>query len=544
MAAYAAPSRDEAALAIDHAGLLRGVGGLGIADAVPRLFQVGGFARLRRRSKNRTRQGRTNSRYDRPAGLSHSKMVLGSMPNPQIQNASRGLAPGLLRQLGFFSATALVISNMVGVGIFSTTGFMAGDLGSAGLVLGCWVVGALFAVAGALSYSELGINFPSSGGEYVYLTHAFGPEWGFMTGWVSFFAGFSAPIAIAALAFSDYLGYFYPALKQANAMVIGSGFFALRLGRGQMLASALIAGFTVLNCFGVGRTAKVQNVLTSIKLVVITGFVVIGFVAGRGSWSHFAEPTARTSHLGLPVQFLVSLLWVMVAYSGWNAATYVAEEVRRPERTLPAALAVGTAIVATLFLALNLIFIYSTPLESMKGVIAIGSLAASNLFGPGVAGAFSALMALCIASTVNAEVTIGPRVYYAMAKNKAFFRGAAKIDPRWHTPVNAIVSQGLCAMVMTVTPFAELMTYIGMSLTLFTVLSVASLFVFRRKRPGWQRLRALEFAYPLIPGSYILVGACMMIYGVIAQPRASLTALATVGAGALVYRFGVRSRQA
>jgi len=156
----------------------------------------------------------------------------------------------------------------------------------------------------------------------------------------------------------------------------------------------------------------------------------------------------------------------------------------------------------------------------------------------------SSLMALCIASTVNAEVTIGPRVYYAMAKNKAFFRGAAKIDPRWHTPVNAIVSQGLCAMVMTVTPFAELMTYIGMSLTLFTVLSVASLFVFRRKRPGWQRLRALEFAYPLIPGSYILVGACMMIYGVIAQPRASLTALATVGAGALVYRFGVRSRQA
>ena len=465
------------------------------------------------------------------------------MPNPQTQTASRLLAPGLLRQLGFFSATALVISNMVGVGIFSTTGFMAGDLGSAGLVLGCWAVGALIAVAGALSYSELGINFPSSGGEYVYLTHAFGPDWGFMTGWVSFFAGFSAPIAIAALAFSDYLGYFFPGLKQANATVIGSGFFALRLGHGQMLASALIAGFTILNCFGVGRTAKVQNVLTSIKLVVITGFVALGFAAGRGSWSHFSEPVARTSHLGLPVQFLVSLLWVMVAYSGWNAATYVAEEVRRPERTLPAALAAGTAIVAALFLGLNLIFIYSTPLESMKGVIAVGSLAASNLFGPGVAGVFSALMALSIASTVNAEVTIGPRVYYAMAKNKAFFHGASRIDPRWHTPVNAIVWQGLCAMAMTVTKFTDLLTYIGMSLTLFSVLSVASLFVFRRKQPGWQRLRALEFAYPLIPGSYILVGACMMIYGVIDQPRASLTALATLAVGALVYRFGVRSRQ-
>src|SRR5438477_6615713 len=150
--------------------------------------------------------------------------------------------PWRLRQLGFFSATALVISNMVGTGIFATTGFMAGDLGSARLILACWTAGALFALAGALSYSELGINFPSSGGEYVYLTHAFGPEWGFMTGWVSFFAGFSAPIAAAALAFSDYLGYFFPQLKQEHAaVVLGSGVFSLRLGAGQMTASALIA---------------------------------------------------------------------------------------------------------------------------------------------------------------------------------------------------------------------------------------------------------------------------------------------------------------
>src|ERR1041385_7345393 len=160
--------------------------------------------------------------------------------------------PGLLRQLGFFSATALVISNMVGSQIFASTGFMAGDLGSASLILICWGVGALFAIAGALSYSELGINFPSSGGEYVYLTHAFGPEWGFMTGWVSFFAGFSAPIASAALAFSDYLGFFFPALKQANApIVIGSGAMTLRLGPGQLTASLLIAGLTLLNCLGV-----------------------------------------------------------------------------------------------------------------------------------------------------------------------------------------------------------------------------------------------------------------------------------------------------
>jgi APA family basic amino acid/polyamine antiporter len=458
------------------------------------------------------------------------------MPTSQIKSAK----PGLLRQLGFFSATALVISNMVGTGIFTTTGFMAADLGSAGLILACWTVGALFAFAGALSYSELGINFPSSGGEYVYLTHAFGPEWGFMTGWVSFFAGFSAPIAAAALAFSDYLGYFFPALKQANArLVVGSGAFSLHLGAGQAVASALIAAFTVLNCLGVGRTAKVQNVLTTTKLIVIAGFVAIGFIAGSGSWTHFSEPAVRTSAASLPTQFIVSLLYVMVGYSGWNAATYVAEELRRPERTLPAALGAGSALVAALYLGLNLIFIYSTPLENMKGVIAVGSLAASNLFGPHVAGVFSVLMAISLVSTVNAMVTVGPRVYYAMAKNRAFFHAAATVDPRSHTPVNAIVSQGLCAMLMTLTPFRDLLIYIGMSLTLFTVLSVAALFVFRRRRPDWQKLRAVQFAWPLIPASYILVGACMMIYGVVQQPAASLTALATVGAGALVYRFGV-----
>jgi APA family basic amino acid/polyamine antiporter len=462
------------------------------------------------------------------------------MPQAPIQTSK---PPGLLRQIGLFSATALVISNMVGSGIFGTTGFMAGDLGSATLILACWSVGAVFALAGAISYAELGVNFPSSGGEYVYLTHAFGPAWGFMTGWVSFFAGFSAPIAFAALAFADYLGYFFPALKQSNAHVIGSGTFALRFGGGPFAASALVLGFTVLNCFGMGRAAKVQNVLTSIKLVVIVGFVLLGFVAGNGSWSHFSEPAVRTSTATLPAQFFVSLLWVMVGYSGWNAATYVAEEVRRPERTLPAALAVGSALVAALYVGLNMIFIYSTPLESMKGQIAIGSLAAKNLFGPGIGGIWSALMAISIAATVNAEVTIGPRVYYAMAKNRAFLPAAAQVHPRWHTPVVAILSQGLCAMLMTVTPFPELVTYIGMSLTLFTVLSVVSLFVFRRKRAGWQRLRAVDFAYPLIPALYVVIGTAMMIYGLTQQPKASITALATVGLGALVYRFVIADRK-
>jgi APA family basic amino acid/polyamine antiporter len=394
-----------------------------------------------------------------------------------------------------------------------------------------------------LSYSELGVNFPSSGGEYVYLTRAYGPDWGFMTGWVSFFAGFSAPIAAAALLFSDYLGHFFPALEISHARtVLSAGSFSISIGGGQVLATSLIAAFTILNCFGLQRSAKVQNVLTSGKIIVLIGFLFLGFTSGAGSWSHFSQTAVRTSETGLPAQFLVSLLWVMVGYSGWNAATYVAEEIRRPERTLPLALAAGTALVALLYLGLNLLFIYATPLEQMKGVTAVGALTASNLFGPGVAGVFSALMALSIMSTVNAMVTIGPRVYYAMAKNKAFFEAAANVHPRWHTPVAAIVAQGACAMLLTLTPFPQLMIYIGLTLTFFTVVSVASLFVFRR-RPDWQRLRPVSFCFPLIPAAYILVGICMMGYGIVSQPKPSLMAALTIALGAAVYHFGLRPRR-
>jgi APA family basic amino acid/polyamine antiporter len=160
-----------------------------------------------------------------------------------------------------------------------------------------------------------------------------------------------------------------------------------------------------------------------------------------------------------------------------------------------------------------------------------------------VAGIFSLLMAISIMSTVNAMVTIGPRVYYAMAKNKAFFEAAAHVHPRWHTPVAAIVAQGACAMLMTLTPFPQLMYYIGMTLTFFTVVSVASLFVFRR-RADWQRLRAVSFCFPLIPAAYIAVGTCMMVYGVIWQPKPSLMAALTIGVGAAVYHFFLRPRKA
>jgi APA family basic amino acid/polyamine antiporter len=430
---------------------------------------------------------------------------------------------------------------MIGTMIFTTTGFLAGDLGTPKLVLSIWVVGAVCAFLGAICYSELGVNLPSSGGEYVYLTRAFGPTWGFMTGWVSFFAGFSGPIALAALAFSDYLGYFFPSVKQANAhLLAGSGEWTLHLGGAQIVACTLVLLFTLLNCIGVRRVAQIQNVLTGAKVLTLVGFLVLAFTIGHGTWANLSMDATRTASTRIPEQFFLSLFWIYVAYSGWNAATYVAEELRHPSRTLPAALGIGTALVATLYLLLNVMFIYAAPLEDLKGQVAVGALAASRLFGLQIGGLFSGLMALSLMATVNAMVTIGPRVYYAMAKNGAFLASAAKVDPRWHTPVLAIVAQGICTMLMTLTPFPQLVIYIGFLLNFFAVMSVASLILLRRQ-PGWRKLRVVSFCYPLFPVLFILVGLWMTVQGVQLKPYVSLAAVITVATGALVYHFRMRS---
>ena len=458
------------------------------------------------------------------------------MPSPSSTR------PALLRQLGLVSATALVISNMIGTGIFTGTGFLAAQLGSTNLIFWIYIVGGFSAFIGAMCYAELGVNFPSSGGEYVYLTKAFGPQWGFMTGWASFFAGFSAPIAAAALAFSEYLGHFFPALRETNAhILLGSGEYTLRFGGAQAVACLLVGLFSVLNIFGLQRAAKVQNFLTALKVIVLFAFIVLGFAIGSGDSANYTQQAARDSATPIAEQFAISLVWVYVAYSGWNAATYVAEELHRPSRTLPLALGIGTVLVTGLYLALNAVFIYASPLEEMKNVEAVGSFAASHLFGPLGAGIFSGLMALSLMSTVNAMVTIGPRVYFAMARNGAFPAAAARVHPSFHTPAVAIVAQAVCTMLMTLTPFPQLVLYIGMTLNIFTVMSVLSIFFFR-KREGWHKLRAVSFAYPAFPVLFALVGTWMAYQGVILKPWIALATFLTLATGALVHRLRTRQQ--
>ncbi|OFW30559.1 MAG: amino acid permease [Acidobacteria bacterium RIFCSPLOWO2_02_FULL_65_29] len=444
--------------------------------------------------------------------------------------------PGLVRQLGTLSATALVVSNMIGVGIFTTSGFLAGDLGQPSLVIGIWFVGAALALAGALCYSELGVNFPRSGGEYVYLSEAWGPAWGFIDGWVSFFAGFSAPIAAAALAISAYLAYFFPSLSADSTAgtVLPLGFAEIRLSGATFLASAIVLAFTAVNLFGVSQVARLQNALTVTKLVVIGLLLLLGFAMGSGDWAHFSQATERTSSTPLATQFATSLIFVFYGYSGWNAAVYVAEEIRDPEQTLPKALVMGTLLVAALYVALNVLYIYAAPLGDMKGVVAVGAKAATSLFGDRVGGLFSGAMAVGLLATVNAMCMIGPRVYYAMARNGAFFPAAARVHPRWNSPWVAVVAQGVCCTILILTgTFQSLASYIGFTLFLFSALSVLALFKFRR-RPDWKRSRWVSIGYPIIPLAYVSMNAWVVYFS---WNRAALWSLLTIVAGALIYQF-------
>lgn len=425
---------------------------------------------------------------------------------------------------------------MVGTGIFTTPGFLARDLGDPALYFSIWLLGGVVALIGALCYSELGINFPSSGGEYVFLTQAYGPVWGFLTGWTSFIAGFAAPVAATSLAFADYCGTFFPAYQASNVYwQAGSGKLSVQVGGAQILACAVIGVVTVANLFGVQRAAALQKFLTGLKLSVIGAFIALGLAAGVGNWGNFSLVAIRDSTAPLSAQFAISLFYVYVSYSGWNAATYVAEELRDPVRNLPLALAIGTVLVTTLFLLLNLVFVYAAPLGAMKGVVAIGSLAASRLFGAQVGGLFSALIAIALLAMVNALVTVGPRVAYAMARNGAFFKTAAKVDPQWRTPAPAILMQAIVAMLMTFTSLPSLFFFIGFTLNFFSVMSVASLFLLR-KRPGWKRLKPVSWLWPLQPVLFIVIGAWMTIFGLTLEPRIAIVACGLIAAGAVFYQ--------
>jgi APA family basic amino acid/polyamine antiporter len=356
-----------------------------------------------------------------------------------------------------------------------------------------------------------------------------------MSGWVSFCAGFAAPVALSAMAFSEYLSAFVPMLRVSGDRRLALGF--LNLSPGALLAVGLILGLALVNILGVSVAAKLQSGLSATTLGVLALFLLLAFTVGAGDWHHLSMEAARTSHHGVGAQFAASLVFVMFAYSGWNAATYVAEEMKDPERTLPRALLCGAAIVALFYFLLNVAFIYALPLESLKGVIAVGATAAHALFGAQVGGFFIGVMALALFGCVSAMSLVGPRIYYAMAKDGCFFPDAARVHPRWRTPVRAILYQAAASSLLALTgTFEMLMVYVGFALVLFTTIAAAGIFRLR-KRPDWKRLPAVSWAYPLVPVLFITSSGWMLVSTLAFRPKASLLGLLTIACGGLFYRW-------
>jgi APA family basic amino acid/polyamine antiporter len=407
------------------------------------------------------------------------------------------------RRLGPWSAAALIIGNMIGAGVFTTSGFSLADLGDPRWVLLAWLVGGVIALCGALAYGGLATRIPRSGGEYAFLSEALHPAVGFMAGWVSLLAGFTAPIALTAH------------VLEAYAPAAAAGW----LGSGTILA------FGVLHGVRVGGGVGVQNLAVLVKLAAILAF--IGWAATTATGGAPLPPGAVAPSLGA---FGVSLVWISFAYSGWNGAVYLAGEIREPARNIPRALWMTTLGVTLLYLMLNAVFLFAAPLQAIVGQPDIAAIAAQHLGGPTFKRAVSLLVALALATSISAMMMAGPRVYAQMARDGLF--------PTWlvrggDAPTAAVALQtGLALLVFWVSDLVALLGYLGFTLSLS-----AALTVFAAARLRWREgaVRVPIPGYPWTPAAFVLFTVAAAGFLVAREPVQSLVGGATALLGLAVY---------
>jgi len=448
--------------------------------------------------------------------------------------------PSLERRLGPIDAAAIVVSNVIGGGIFFLPIIIAQLVPSAPGIMLVWLFGGALAFAGAMAYAELAALRPRAGGEYVYLRDAYGPLVGFLSGWTSFVAGFSGAIAASALALAEYIGRFAPIAGDATPIVtIPLPFIPLVVSPRSIVALAAILLITLVHQRGLGPGRIVQNVLAGAKVSFILLFLALGFGVGDGQAGNLA--TAGTMTVG---GVLLALVPVMFSYSGWNAAAYVAEEVRSPGRNVPLALGLGTLAVVLIYLALNALYLYAVPataLGSVQGTLV--DTVAERLFGFAVGSVSALFTIISIAASVSAMVLAGPRVYFAMARDGLFTAPAARIHPRFHAPVSAILTQAVWSGVLVLSgSLSQLVSYTGFAIILFSGVAVAAVFVLRRREPDAPRpFRA--WGYPLAPAVFVLASAVIVVNEIVRNPRPSLAGLAIIALGVPVYWWMRRSRR-
>ncbi len=453
----------------------------------------------------------------------------------QARSPDLAVAPGRQEKMGLFSATTLVVANMVGTGIFTTSGFIIQELGNPWAMLGCWAVGGMFALTGALCYGELGARYPRAGGEYVFLRESFGELAGFLSGWISLLVGFSAPIAAAAMAFAVYFLAGFIGIPAGGITWTYQGVPILTLSSVTLLAAGVILAFSFIHRHSLSLGSSVQNILTLFKVLLILAFIFLGLKWGKGSLAHFGE--APPLKVLLSGQFATSLIFITFAYSGWNAAAYMGGEISRPRRHIPLALIAGTLFVAVLYLLLNVTFLYGLPPQKMSGVLEVGEKAALALFGPGFSRIFSGAIALSLLSLISAMMLTGPRVYLAMAQDGLFFPGISKLGARRGTPGNAILLQaGLALFLVLTASFENLLLFIGFMLSLFSLLTVGGLIILRQRLP-MANLPYRTVGYPFTAIFFILCNLWIVLFALLSKPLVALTGLATILAGTFLYLY-------
>ena len=434
------------------------------------------------------------------------------------------------RRLGPLDASAIVISNVIGVGIFTTPGIVASMLPNSTAMLAVWALGGALAFAGALAYAELAAWRPQAGGEYVYLRESFGSLAGFLTGWTSFVAGFSGAIAAGAVAVAVYLDRFVPGAGDVTVVAGWSlGPLHIAVSPRAIVAIGAIVVLALVQARGVRPGRLVQNALTTVTVLCLVGFVVAGLIVAEP-----LPPSIALSPQPPANGWLIAMVPVMFSYTGWNAAVYVAEEIRNPTRNVPLALALGTASVVTLYLGLNALYFRVVPQTELVGSVAVGEIAAGRLFGSAAAALFAGLAILIILSSLSAWTLAGPRIYFAMARDGVFLRSAARVHPRYRTPAIAILAQTVWAALLVLSgTFEQLLTYTAFSVILFSALAVLSLFFVRIRGKDTDTFRA--WGYPWAPAIFCAVSFAIVVNTIVSAPGPAFAGLGVMAAGVPVY---------
>jgi APA family basic amino acid/polyamine antiporter len=447
-------------------------------------------------------------------------------------------AASLERRLGPFDAAAIVVSNVIGGGIFFVPIIVAQMVPQPAAMLWMWFLGGALAFAGAMAYAELAALRPRAGGEYVYLREAYGPLAAFLTGWTSFIAGFSGAIAASSVAVADYIGRFVPAAASTTPIVsVPIPGLALVISPKSGVALATIVVLSLIHIRGLGPGRLVQNLLAGLKASALVAIVALGFAVAGGHG--VSAPAQGLTASGL----LLALVPIMFTYSGWNAAAYVAEEVREPERNVPLALGLGTIAVILIYLGLNALYLHVLPvteLASLQGRLL--DVAGERVFGVAAGNAIAVFTIVSLCASISAMTLAGPRVYYAMARDGLFLPAAATVHPRFHTPAVAIVAQALWSGVLVSSAsLSQLVSYTGFAVVLFSAVAVAAVFVLRRREPDAPRpFRA--WGYPWAPATFVLASALMLVNDVMRTGRTALAGLAVIAAGVPLYFIFQRRR--